>query len=630
MIIACPPFSGHNSPLDPTEGSDLMLLRLTQMPLLCRTSDGNVPETADSTGAAGLRVINRSDGSTVLRIKMREDICYADGSYADADDLIFMLYVLLDPDYTGGLMLRDCSITGLKAYRTATSPELLTEVEKLYAEASSGEGPLAGTADDCLRKAWDQSLEILTQRCRDEYLEIYAPYALNCRPDVAVEDEGTLRAFTLWCAGLAEAADNGGNMKDHQGGLWNPSAGIVPDSEALYGLFSDAFGSVSAFDAAFGLETERLAEEKFIHRLSSINPNNEGPSSISGIVRVDDYTVELQLSDFSEDDVQELTRLWLLPMSIYGEVEFYRPAEGSFGFERGSVAEVLDRAEEAGPGAGAFALSESDDGRVYLQANLYYTGGVPKVGEIWFETVPETEIAACVAEGRADLGVVSGSPESFAEAKSLTGIATRSIASEVCGVLRINPASFRTVNAGEQDSRTGTGFGEAVLRIAAACCRASASEYFAGAAVVPAAGETEEEALTAVRDRLQDLAEEEKRTYTALVYGAGKGEHPCWNGLLRTSELLEELEITLQVVDAGSEEEFWSVVDSGGADIWAAGERLGAFPEPDGFVSEDCRAIYQRLDLLILNSERFEMLSLPVELTWAKDHISVIESLELK
>jgi len=631
MIIACPPFSGHGSLMDTAEGSDLMLLRLTQMPLLSRTADGRVPETADGTGAAGLRVISRSDGSTVLRIKMREDICYSDGSYADADDLIFILYVLLDPDYTGGLRLRDCDIVGLKAYRTETDPELLAELEKLYAEASAGEGALAGTATDCLRKAWDRSLEILTQRCRTAFLGTYAPYAMNCGAEAAEEDEGALRAFTLWCAGLAEAADNGGNMKDRQGNLWNPAAGIVPDAETLYALFSEAFGSVSEFDAVFGLETERWAEETFIRRLSGINPSNTVPSSISGIVRVDDYTVELQLSSFSEDDVKELTRVWLLPLSVYGEVESYCPEEGSFGFERGTVDEVLDRTEKAGPGAGAFTLAESDDGRLYLEANLYYAGGIPKVGEIWFETVPETEIAVCVSEGRADLGFISGSPAALAEVRGLAGVAIRSVASEVCGVLRVNPDSFRTAIEEEPDGGgSGTGIDEAVLRIATACCRVSASEYFDGAATVPEDCETEETALEAVCGMLGGLTEEEERSYTALVYGEGKGDHPCWNGLLRASELLEELGISLQIVDASTEEEFWSIVDTGEADIWAAGERIGMLPKPDGFVSEDCRAIYQRLDLLILNSERFEMLSLPVELTWAKDHISVIESLELK
>ena len=105
LTIACEPFSEYD-PFDEAEGPDLLLLRLTQTPLLCRRADGSFSETAEGAGAAGLRVVSRGDGSTVLRIAMRENIRYSDGSYADADDLLFTLYVLLDPDYDGRLALR--------------------------------------------------------------------------------------------------------------------------------------------------------------------------------------------------------------------------------------------------------------------------------------------------------------------------------------------------------------------------------------------------------------------------------------------------------------------------------------------------------------------------------------------
>ena len=162
LTIACTPFSGRCDPFDALEDSDRLLMRLTQTPLLCRASDGSFAETAEGVGAAGLRVMSRGDGSTVLRIAMRENVRYADGSYADADDLIFTLYVLLDPDYNGALTLRDSAIAGLKAYRTGTSPAILEKYEALYEEAAAGEGPLAELAWLCLREAWGRSLRILT------------------------------------------------------------------------------------------------------------------------------------------------------------------------------------------------------------------------------------------------------------------------------------------------------------------------------------------------------------------------------------------------------------------------------------------------------------------------------------
>ena len=141
LTIACEPFSGRYDPFDASEGSDRLLLRLTQTPLLCRNADGSFAETAEGVGAAGLRVMSRGDGSTQLRITMREKVRYDEGSYADASDLLFTLYVLLDPDYDGDLDLRDSAIAGLEAYRTGTSPAVLEKCEELSGEAAAGRGP---------------------------------------------------------------------------------------------------------------------------------------------------------------------------------------------------------------------------------------------------------------------------------------------------------------------------------------------------------------------------------------------------------------------------------------------------------------------------------------------------------
>jgi hypothetical protein len=126
------------------------------------------------------------------------------------------------------------------------------------------------------------------------------------------------------------------------------------------------------------------------------------------------------------------------------------------------------------------------------------------------------------------------------------------------------------------------------------------------------------------------MPEGEEISFTALVSGGGQGEHPCFAGLMRASELLGELGAELQLRDFPTDEEFWAAVDAGEGDLWASAERLRVPPEPQGTLGPDCRTIYRRLDLLALNTERFELLSLPVELTWARDHISVAETLELK
>ena len=624
LTIACEPFSGCRDPFDAAEGSDPLLLRLTQTPLLCRAADGSFSETAEGVGAAGLRQMVRGDGSTVLRIAMRENVRFADGSYADADDLLFTLYALLDPSYDGYLALRDCPIVGLRAYRTATSPAVLEECEALYEEASAGEGPLTELLELCIRDAWGRSLRALTRRCREAYLGYYASYALGISPEEAAGQEGALRAFTLWCAGLAEPADDAGSMKDSLGNKWNPAAGNTPEEGDMIELFTAAYGSAAAFDEALGMETERLAKEEFLRRCGAPDPDNAPAGQVSGITRVDDYTVDILMERVSREDLEELGRLWLLPLAFYGDEALFRPEEGSFGFPYGDVAALDARSGEPGAGAGAFVAVESEEG-FHLEANLYYYMGSPKVGEIWFETAPRQELPGLVSEGSADLAWLPGSAEVFAQARELPDLALRSISTDIWGILTLNRAAVEEESA---ESLARAGLETALLDLAAVCCRASAGDYFGGAALEAASETTEEEALEAFRKALGRMPEGESPAFTALVPGKGVGDHPCWEGLKHASELLQELGVELQLRDFPEDGDFWAAVDAGEGDLWAAAEHLGSRTPED--LGAERKALYRRLDLLVLNSRRFELLSLPVELTWARDHISVIETLELK
>ncbi len=112
--------------------------------------------------------------------------------------------------------------------------------------------------------------------------------------------------------------------------------------------------------------------------------------------------------------------------------------------------------------------------------------------------------------------------------------------------------------------------------------------------------------------------------------GRGQGDHPCFAGLERTSELLEALGVELTLRDFETDEAFWAAVDGGEGDLWPSAEVFRSPAPADGQPEQNARLVYRRLDLLALNAERFELLSLPVELTWAKDHISVVETWELK
>ncbi len=619
LTIAIPPTVGDWGPFDAASGGDRTVQRLTQTPLLSRRADGSFPESAEGAGAAGVRVTLRGDGSTALRLHMREDVRFADGSYADAGDLLFTLYFLLDPGYDGQLRLRDCAITGLAEYRCRCDGALLEEYSHRYDEPEEAYSSLK---EECLRQAWDRELRALTSLCREEYLETYAPFALGLEAEEALLDEGNLRAFCMWCAGLAENADDYGCLRDALGRSWNPAAGLLPSEEELYEVFSLSYPTPGDFDRLLGMEVEALAREEFIRRCAAADPENtDAPLTVSGIHPVDDYTVEITLDHFSQDDLERLGSLYLASLHSCGDESLCLPEEGLFGFAYG---EADPGPARSAPGAGAYTLGETEDAGLRLTANEFYCLGAPGIGELWLLPAPEGELFSLVAEEQADLVCLPGSSELLEEAGALPRITLRSVASNLYGWLELRPSAFG------EDEAWSLMLREAVLGVVGACCRASAKEYFGGAAVILGPEESPEEALEAAKELLAPLPEETAPELSALLSAGGSGAHPCWAGLQEAALLLEEVGVKLTVKDAGDDASFWASVDAGEADLWCAASREGEPPAPDGTLTETRLAIYRRLDALLVNNERLDILTLPVELTWARDHLSVIETLALR
>ena len=611
LTLACPVQDRACSPLETGAGRGQLLLELTQAPLLSMLPDGSFSPTPEGGGAAGLRVAERGDGRAALRITLREDVRFSDGSYADADDMLLTLYVLLHPDYRGGLRLRDCAIAGLEEYRTGMSTALLEQYASLYPQALAGEGELSDMAAEALTRAWEQTLQELTERCRNSYLETYASFALGLSPETAAEDEGALRAFCLWCAGLAAPADDRGVMTDTRGQSWNPGAGQTPDHAALRASFTAAYGSAEGVDAALGTEICRLAREEFLRSCAAGEEENAAPAGIPGVSKVDDYTVELLLDAFTPADLARLGELWLLPSAVLGGKELFDPDTGCLTGETGALASMLSDRDQPLPGAGPFILLPGED-ELRLEANPWYFGGEPKIGEL--RLLEGEDPLDLFAAGEADLALLPATPESLEKAWETGEL--RLLPGEICGYLELSPSLTEGAEGEPSLAR-------AILDLAAACCRASAREYFGDAALVPEDGIGEEKALEALAAQLGALPEEDGTiTLLAFVSGGGKGDHPCVAGLQRCAELLASLDLTLSVTDAASDGAFWTAVDAGEASLWAAAAPLGQLN------CGERALVYRRLVLLAADPRRVKAASLPEELTPAWELPSALAALE--
>ena len=68
-------------------------------------------------GPADLSMEEQPDGSVYYDITLRDDLTFSDGESVAVDDLIFSLYVLCDPTYSGASRLSQLPIRGLRDYK---------------------------------------------------------------------------------------------------------------------------------------------------------------------------------------------------------------------------------------------------------------------------------------------------------------------------------------------------------------------------------------------------------------------------------------------------------------------------------------------------------------------------------
>lgn len=72
--------------------------------------------------ASNIEITENEDGTVFYDMTIRDDIKFTDGTTADIDDVIFGMYVFLDPTYDGNSTLYSTAIEGIEAYRSGMEP----------------------------------------------------------------------------------------------------------------------------------------------------------------------------------------------------------------------------------------------------------------------------------------------------------------------------------------------------------------------------------------------------------------------------------------------------------------------------------------------------------------------------
>ena len=130
LVVGTGNFDGKFSPFFYTNANEGAVLDLVHQTLLPTDREGAVITAGiagqvrpyngtDYTyrGIADCAITENEDGTVFYDITLREGVQFSDGEALDADDVIFSLYVALDPAYDGTMTLYSLPILGLTNYR---------------------------------------------------------------------------------------------------------------------------------------------------------------------------------------------------------------------------------------------------------------------------------------------------------------------------------------------------------------------------------------------------------------------------------------------------------------------------------------------------------------------------------
>ena len=663
LVVAYQDFSQKFSPFFADTGYDQDVAGMTQISLLTTDRQGGIifnaieGETVSYNGtdylykgAADTSVVyDEATDTTVYTARLRVGMKFSDGEPVTADDVIFTYYTYLDPSYSGSTTLGSYDIVGLKDYQTQTTSDVFDK----YAELADGiyaAGPdHEWTEDDAwtqeqqddfwarLKAEWVKDVEGIVSYVNANYRDAYAMDYTGYEPAVIAESEGLqiMLGMVLWGFGGIEEdgslttasgetfdlVDNFPTIEDYYNETYIAYAGDPVEYAGVESATgADVLGdTISDFIGYWGPQDDSMG--------------GEGVPNISGIVKLDDYTVQVTVKGFSAPAVYSILGVNVTPLHYYGDVEKYDYDNNMFGFDFGDLSK--QESLTATPmGAGAYKFVKYDNRVVYFEANEFFYRGAPKISEIQFKETASAEVASAVQTGTADAGEMTGSRAKFQEVSSynsngeITGdvITTSKVDNLGYGYIGVNadtvnvagePGSeasklmrkgFATIMAVYRDVAIDSYYGEAASVINYPISNTSwaapqptdegyeiafstdvdgnpiytaemtADEKYA-AAETAALGFFEAAGFTVENGVLVEAPEGAKLSYEVIVPGDGTGDHPAFAILTAAQASLANLGMELKINDPSDANILWDALDAGTQELWTAA--WGATIDPD-------------------------------------------------
>jgi peptide/nickel transport system substrate-binding protein len=551
-------------------------------------------------GPADVVITENEDGTVDYDITLREDLVFSDGEAVTIDDVIFSMYVLLDPTYDGSSTLYSCKIAGLDEYRDGMD----TLFNLLVAAGEDNTDYTYWTADE--QTAFWADLNQAGAAFAQEIVDycVAAGYAEDS-DDVATAAD----AWGFTVADDATAADFFAQMCEDYG--WDLAD--LSDTETAGSSLFDLMEDYDSYSVGITLSASA--------------------DYVSGIVRTGDYSMTVTTSELDATFIYQLG-IAIAPLHYYGDSSLYNYDEHSFGFTKGDLSGVKSKTTQP-MGAGPYTFVEYSDGVVYMDANPLYYKGEPKTAHLNFVELQESDKTTGIVTGTIDISDPSYSTEVAAQIADYNGgddsfdgsvITTKLIDFRGYGYVGLSADNVNV--GGDPSSEASKNLRKAICTVIAAYRDEGIDSYYGETASVinyPISntswaapqvtdegyqvaystdvngnaiytdGMTTEEKYAAALDAalgyfeaagytvtdgvLTAAPEGAKLEYQVNIGGGGNGSHPTFLILKNAADAFASIGFTLNVNDLAQASDLYASYQSGVAEMWCAAWQSGSDPD---------------------------------------------------
>ena len=287
------------------------------------------------------------DDAVTYTFTLRDDVTFSDGTPLTADDVIFSMYVLCDPMYDGVSTFFTLPIEGIEAYRTGMDSRMNLILQA--GREGYEETPFFTEAQyNAFWEAFDKA--------GADFVAGIKQYLIDsgwCTPEDPV---------CVWAPDWGYTMEEGSTEKD----LWDTIA--MRYEYNLDEINWEKGNSDNITDLILGYLDNGEAYTATVR-------TGDSAESITGIMKLDDRTVRVKLTEFSATAIYQFG-LYVAPMHYYGDPAKYDYDNNRFGFDKGDLSSVHMK-DGAPLGAGPYCFESYENGVVTLKANENCYLGAP-------------------------------------------------------------------------------------------------------------------------------------------------------------------------------------------------------------------------------------------------------------